>query len=185
MDTVHCTRWLATKSEGFDIYTDHINLVFTFDPLSVVKDLSKNSVRKCLLWGLGFSLYNYTCIQIKSTEIFWADGMFLTKYFVWFTFLHSRLCPPRTLIGRHSMKSVNPAAEKWISDLIQMLLCAIAHNGTAENLGRDSTECTTRQSYFCSTMTSDVHSFVRVCIHSWDRESASNFQAVFVWHKVQ
>jgi len=38
-------HWLVPTSSGFDLYTDHNNLIFLFDPLSIVPDLAQTSCR--------------------------------------------------------------------------------------------------------------------------------------------
>lgn len=44
-------------------------------------------------------------------------------------------------------------------------MCIIAHTGPSGHRGAASTESTLRQSFFWSTLTSDVRTFVRSCIH--------------------
>jgi len=51
-------HWLTATPGGFDLYTDHNNLIFLFDPLSVVPDLSQTSLRKVLRWVVRLSMYN-------------------------------------------------------------------------------------------------------------------------------
>lgn len=93
----------CTKSEGFDLYPDHNNLVFTFDPLSVVKDISKNSVRKFLRCALGLYFYNCTCIHIKGTDNVWTD--LLGRWYVSHAFFR--------LIHIYEMPSVSSKGFKW------------------------------------------------------------------------
>ena len=66
-------HWLAATSEGLDLFTEHNNLIFLFDPLAVVPDLSQTSLRKVLRWAVRLSMYNYTCFHIKGTDNVWAD----------------------------------------------------------------------------------------------------------------
>ena len=65
-------HWLAATPEGFDLYTDHENLIFLFDSLSVVPDLSQTSLRKVLSWAVRLSLYNYKFFHIKGEDNVWA-----------------------------------------------------------------------------------------------------------------
>lgn len=39
LTTLKRMHWIVANSDGFDLYTDHNNLIFLFDPLSVVSDL--------------------------------------------------------------------------------------------------------------------------------------------------
>lgn len=45
----------------------------SFDPLTVVSDLSQTSVLKDLRWAVRLSAYNYVCAHIKGDENVWAD----------------------------------------------------------------------------------------------------------------
>ena len=71
--TLERMHWIAATPSGFDLYTDHNNLIFLFDPLSVVPDLSQTTLRKVLRWAVRLSIYNYTCFHIKGTDNVWAD----------------------------------------------------------------------------------------------------------------
>lgn len=73
LNTLDRMHWLVTNPDGFDLYTDHNNLIFLFDPLSVVPDLSQTSLRKVLRWAVRLSIYQYTCYHIKGEENVWAD----------------------------------------------------------------------------------------------------------------
>ena len=68
-------HWIVANPDGFDLYTDHNNLIFLFDPLSVVPDLSATSLLKVLRWAVRLSMYRYTCYHIKGEENVWADLM--------------------------------------------------------------------------------------------------------------
>lgn len=73
MTTLDRMNWIVATPDGFDLYTDHNKLIFLFDPLSVVPDLSATSTRKVLRWAVRLSMYNYTCYHIKGDENVWAD----------------------------------------------------------------------------------------------------------------
>lgn len=57
----------------FRTFSGHHNLMFLFDPLSIVADLCKTSHRKLQGWAIKFSAYDYTCVHIKGVEKVWAD----------------------------------------------------------------------------------------------------------------
>lgn len=71
--TLQRMHWLAATPAGFDLFTDHNNLFYLFDPLSIVPDMSQTTLRKVLRWAVWLSAYNYTCIHIRGTENVWAD----------------------------------------------------------------------------------------------------------------
>lgn len=73
MATVDRMHWVLSNPDGFDIFTDHNNLVFLFDPLSVVPDLAQTTLRKVLRWAIRLSEYQYTCVHIKGADNVWAD----------------------------------------------------------------------------------------------------------------
>ncbi len=66
-------RWLLATTDGFDLYTDHNNLIFIFDPLSIIPDLTAGSVRKVLRWAVSLSWFNYVCYHISGQDNVWAD----------------------------------------------------------------------------------------------------------------
>lgn len=71
--TADLTHWLLATPNGFGLHTDHHNLIFLFDPLVVVPDLSQISLRKVIRWAVRLSAYNYTCIHICRADNVWAD----------------------------------------------------------------------------------------------------------------
>ena len=66
-------HWLVAPPDGFDLYTDHNNLILLLDQLSVVRDLSRTILRRILRWAVRLSMYNYTCFHIKGDDNVWAD----------------------------------------------------------------------------------------------------------------
>lgn len=73
MATLNRTHWLVADSKGFDLDTDHNNLIYIFDPTFVVSSISQTTVRKVLRGLLNLSIYNYTCIHITRQYNLWAD----------------------------------------------------------------------------------------------------------------
>ena len=79
MATIERMHWIASIPTGFDLYTDHNNLVFLFDPLSLAPDLSQSSLRKVIRWAVRLCIYNYACIHISGDDNVWAD--LLSRWF--------------------------------------------------------------------------------------------------------
>ena len=73
LTTLERMHWIVANPDGFDLYTDHDNLIFLFDPLSVVPDLSATSLRKVLRSAVRLRMYRYTCYHFKVEENVWAD----------------------------------------------------------------------------------------------------------------
>ncbi len=61
-------HWLLAVPEGFDLYTDHNNINFIFDPLAMIPDLSLSSARKVLRWAVRMSAYNYVVHHISGAR---------------------------------------------------------------------------------------------------------------------
>lgn len=59
MATIERMHWILATTDGFDLFTDHHNLIFLFDPLAVVPNISQTSLRKVLRWAVRLSAYNY------------------------------------------------------------------------------------------------------------------------------
>ena len=187
-------HWIVATPEGFDLYTDHNNLIFLFDPLFVVADLSQGTLRKVLRWAVKLSMYNYTCFHIKGLDNVWADllGRWsaprTVRRLVRIPALPTSSAPEFVWPSIQAIADIQSAAEQerpphltlvqnvwknssnavWIPDSaadIQLRLCIIAHNGPAGHRGQSATEIAMRTSFFWSTMKSDIRAFVRACIH--------------------
>lgn len=73
MVTVRRIHWLIATNDGLNPFTDHRNLIFHFDPLAVVTNLSQTTLRKVLRWAVRLSAYNYTCVHIHGIKNDWVD----------------------------------------------------------------------------------------------------------------
>lgn len=195
MNTLDKMHWVVCTTEGFDLYTDHNNLIFLFDPLAVVPDLSQTSLRKVLRWAVKLSIYSYTCYHIKGEENVWADLLTrwsvpqmtirrlvhipelptpCTEEFEWPTpskiaEVQAEHTSSRTdELTQHEDLWTFPDGRIWIPEDasdLQLRLCIIAHCGPAGHRGRKATEQALRSKFKWSTLTEDVQAFVRACIH--------------------
>lgn len=73
MATIEGMHWMLAYPQGFDMHTYHNNLIYIFDPTSVVTDISQTTIQKVLRWVVRLSVYNYTCIHINGPDHVWAD----------------------------------------------------------------------------------------------------------------
>ena len=194
MSTVERMHWLLATPDGFDLFTDHHNLIFIFDPYAVVSDLSQSSMRKVLRWAVRLSAYDYTCVHISGVDNVWADILSrwctakVVRRLVQVPGLPSSSCEdfqwpsleeiadeqnkhastrPKNL---HSVDNVwrNPSKAIWIPDDstdIQLRLCIIAHTGPSGHRGVRPSLTLLRQQFFWSTMAEDVKTFIASCIH--------------------
>lgn len=187
-------HWTVATPDGFDLFTDHNNLIFLFDPLSVMPDMTQTTLRKVLRWAVRLSVYSYTCFHIKGPDNVWADllGRWsappLLRRLIRIPELPSSSAtdfdwPTSTEVADEQSKAEdeqppdlelsdglwrNPSGSVWIPDRcsdLQIRLCIIAHTGPAGHRGRDATERVMRKYYFWSTMTTDIRTFVQACIH--------------------
>lgn len=192
--TLERMHWLAATPSGFDLFTDHNNLIFLFDPLSVVPDMSQTTLRKVLRWAVRLSMYNYTCFHIKGTDNVWADLLgrwsvpktvrrlvripelprSSAEDFQWPT--ASVMADAQSLAATEHQPHLtlidklwrNQNGALWTPDSapdLQLRLCIIAHTAPAGHRGQSTTETVLRKHHFWETMLTDVRSFVRPCIH--------------------
>lgn len=56
-----------------DLYIDQQNLIFLFDPLAVVPNLSQALSLNDLRWDIRLSAYINTCVHIKGVNKVWED----------------------------------------------------------------------------------------------------------------
>lgn len=177
LDRMH---WLAASPAGFDLFTDHNNLIFLFDPLSIVPDLSQTSMRKVLRWAVKLNIYSYTCFHIKGTDNVWADlfGRWsapgtvrrlisipvlpstATPDFEWPSVeelsscqrLHESTRPTNTRLENGLWR--NPVGSIWVPDdagSLQLRLCVISHTGPSGHRGQAATENALHKTFFWST----------------------------------
>lgn len=64
---------MLVVDKGFHLCTDHNNLLFLFDPTTVVANLSQTTFRKVLRWTVRLSVYNYKCMHNPGSDNVWAD----------------------------------------------------------------------------------------------------------------
>lgn len=71
--TAERMHWLLAIPDGFDLFSDHHKIFFTFDPLSIMPDLSQSSVKEVWRRTVRMTIYNYTCLHIKGPQNVLAD----------------------------------------------------------------------------------------------------------------
>eukprot|EP00171_Calliarthron_tuberculosum_P023402 IDg23402t1 len=98
--------WVLADRQAFNIYTDYNNLIFIFDSLAVLRDISISSLKKVPRWAVRLSIYNYTCVHISGADNVWAD-------------LLSRWATPnmvRRIINVPLLPSAGSDSFRWPSD---------------------------------------------------------------------
>lgn len=103
MATLQRIHHLVTTLNGFDLYTDHKNLIFLSHLLSFVTDLNQKTVFKVLRLAVCLSTYNYTCIHIKGLTTFGhislVTGSQRSRYFIYYPYLYFHPLPIPPLGG--------------------------------------------------------------------------------------
>lgn len=192
--TITCLHWLTATPDGFDLLTDHNNLDFIFDPLSLMPDLSESSVRKVLRWAIRLSTYNYVCLHIHGGDNVWADLLSrwsappISRRLLFISPFNSASdvdfespTVAKLVEIQVSCSSSRPAQLQlsdglwqnstgafWVpdsADNLQLRLCIISHTSAAGHRGCDSTERALSSNFFWTTLTSDVQSFDSSCLH--------------------
>lgn len=193
MATLDRMHWLASCPEGFDLFTDHNNLIFIFDPRSIVPDLTLAAVRKVLRWAVKISTYNYECVHISGLKNEWADLM--TRWssqtptirrlisipplpsaeadeFEWPTAAsiaasQKQHTPPHGLVNKEGLLHTTDG-KIWIPDEdgdLQLRLCIIGHTTAAGHRGTNTTIAAIGERFHWTSLKDDVSLFVSSCIH--------------------
>lgn len=192
--SVERSHWLAACPAGFDLFTDHNNLIFIFDPMAVMPDIGQGALRKVLRWAVRMSSYNYVCIHIRGPDNIWAD--LITRWCIPLTIrrlVHIPPLPtafsdfswpsaesisssqatyattrPREAVLIDGLWRVSSPGPIWIpddADDLQLRLIVIAHSGASGHRGRSTTYQALSSEFFWSTLNDDVALFVKTCIH--------------------
>lgn len=206
MSTLDKMHWLASSADSFELYTDHNNLIFLFDPTAYVPDLTQAAIRKVIRWAVTISGYNYECVHISGEDNVWADLMTRWKRtstlrrivsvpalpsaasdsFIWPTATAIAECqaqhtPP------HTHKLVDelwhtPTDRIWIpddADEMQLRLCIVAHTSASGHRGTQSTIDAISRHYYWTTLEADVKLFVSSCIHCLSTTSGDKIPRPF------
>lgn len=86
------SHWPAAYPESFDLYTDHSNLMFLFDPAPIMPNIDQAAIRKLLHWVVQISVYNYIFLRICEEESIWPD--LFTRWTASLTIRHLVDIPP-------------------------------------------------------------------------------------------
>ena len=73
MQTLVRADYLLHPSAGFDLYTDHRNLKYIFNPAGVVASVPKYTAQKLERWALLLLGYQYAIHDIAGELNVWAD----------------------------------------------------------------------------------------------------------------
>lgn len=193
MVTLNRMHSFVATSGGVDQFTDHNNLIFIFDPLSVVPDLSQTSVHRVLGWAFPLSMYTYTCFHISSNHSVWADllGRWSAPTVRRLVLITSLCLANKAVFERWTESEIRTIQKEYIATLpnkvkpgnglyrysdnricisddstdLQLRICTIGHTGESDHRGRNSTEDWIRTKFNWSTISEDVRAFFCAFIH--------------------
>lgn len=81
METTERMHFLFAADRGFDLYTDHNNFVFLFDPKTVLSDILQTTLGKVLRWSVRLSAYAmYMCKYLNIYRQTFYVAVHLTSH---------------------------------------------------------------------------------------------------------
>lgn len=208
MATTERLRWMLATSDGFDLHTGYHNPIFMFDPLSLFQDLFASAIRNVLRWTVWLSNFNYVCLHIRGEEKEWADilGRWIAPHVIW-RFLYVPTLSSlwaEDFVWRSSVQiaSVQQSrASSWPSGLPmsefcwrtstgatripdeasyqQLHLLIIAHTCAADHRSAAPTGKLLNKEYWWSTLSAEVNTFARACIHCVSTTGGSRIPRTF------
>lgn len=188
--SLHRMHWLVATPEGFDICTDNHNIIFIFDPLSLMPHLSQSSIKKVMRWAVLMNMYNYACIHMPAVDNVWADLLgrwsappsirriisvpplvsSQSDDFEWPTAENLQVLQQKDITYKpdnlHPADGlyVNDTGTAWIPDAaddFQLRMCIAGHTGPAGHRGCAATTKAIKKHFFWSS----IQTFVKSCIH--------------------
>jgi RNase H-like domain found in reverse transcriptase len=81
VDTVTKVDYLLLCHDEFWILSDHLNLIYTYNPISVDPSLARTISHKLQHWALKMSLFSYRMEHVMGELNYWTDLM--TRWGVW------------------------------------------------------------------------------------------------------
>jgi hypothetical protein len=75
VDTVTKMNFLLLSHDEFSILSDHLNLTYTYNPLSADPTFARYVVHKLQLWALKLSVFSYRMEHVMDELNYWTDLM--------------------------------------------------------------------------------------------------------------
>jgi hypothetical protein len=72
VDTVTKMHYLLLSHDEFSILSDHLNLTYIFNPLSVDPTLARHVVHKLQRWALKMSVFSYRMEHVMGELNYWT-----------------------------------------------------------------------------------------------------------------
>ena len=73
MNSVDPLDYLLMRPQGFHLFTDHSNLIFTSNPETAAFRMNKRSISKIHRWAMKLSEYQYIVVHTSGADNYWAD----------------------------------------------------------------------------------------------------------------
>jgi hypothetical protein len=68
-------NYLSLSHDGFSILSDHLNLTYTYNPLSADPSLARHVAHKLQRWALKLSVLSYRMEHVMGELNYWTDLM--------------------------------------------------------------------------------------------------------------
>jgi hypothetical protein len=75
VDTVTKVDYFLLSHDEFSILSDHLNLTYTYNPLSADPTLARHAVHKFQRWALKMSVFSYRMEHVIGDLNYWTDLM--------------------------------------------------------------------------------------------------------------
>ena len=193
VETCRRAEYLLHCPGGFNLYTDHQNLRYIFNPHSIIASVPKYTAAKLQRWDVLIMAYHYKIHDISGVENIWVDLLSrwgspvqtvcaiyeeprplspsLDSNYVWPTM--------STIVKAQQAANIKfgqqldgvyrtESGRIWIPDEaseLQVRLCVVAHFGTSGHRRVDVTTQNAAELYTWTTLKQDVHLFVKQCLH--------------------
>ena len=95
-ETFKRLKYLMVCEKGIHIFTDHKNLLFTFQPLSVEPSIARHKMMKVARWALFLSTFNYVIAHVDGESNDFPD--MLTRWMKGYRSTKSYICRVRKAI---------------------------------------------------------------------------------------
>jgi len=145
--------YLVACDPSTHVFTDHRNLLFTFNPTAMEPSLGRHKVLKVVRWALFLSAFTYRIEHVPGDINTWPDIM--TRW------MRGYRKPP-AIAGTVKVKGAVWIPDKCID--LKLRLLTIAHAGESGHRGTDPTEQALREHFVWKDQREDVRSFISSCL---------------------
>ncbi len=194
VETVKRADYMLHRSGGFQLFTDHKNLRYIFNPASVISKVPKYTADKLQRWSLLLMGYDYRIVHLPGEKNVWADllsrwgtsepsicALKLVQFWPSAQLDDRFQWPGRAELLKIQLASgekfqfrdedglgKTEAGQWWVplggSDDFRRRICVVAHAGAAGHCGIRTTLDAIRRVFWWPKMEDEVADFVKSCL---------------------